>query len=346
MLIFCSYGGQAAEAATNANKAAQNLPDLPGANQPAPGHFSLDEQSAALGYDSRMQKWGAKVDEYSDIAPSLTLDYGMLLTSTFGAGATLTRQSDYSEVLVNGVYAPSPDVRIRLASGQLRASGNDFPGSNTASQNSYLLDVKRYWNKDRLLSDLGLAAYTVRGNDPDYADISALANAGEFNEQSVEPGRLDGYMLHLGLRPTLRSRVELKRATSHLRYAFDDGMQAEEFVSHHLNYSQYFDDCTRLQGRYSTNANADRLDLNLAKNSWSVNLSRALDGGDGDTSVYIGYAIALGKARGGARECGASFEKAPAFEPIVDATIARPPQFPREPLSRIDGAAMSDTIAE
>lgn len=353
ILLLCSDGGRAAETA-GIGKLAQNLPDLPGANQPAPGHFSLDEQSAAVGYDSRMEKWGAKIDGYSDL-PSVTLDYGMLLTNSFGAGATFSHQSDYSEVLVNGVYAPAPNVRLRLTGGQLRAVDNASPGpgsaSNAASQSSYLLDLKRYWNKDRLLSDLGVAAYTVYANEPDYADISALTGAGGYDPGSAEsgaaaPGRLDGYMLHLGLRPMSRSRIEFKRATSRLSYAFDDGMREERFASSQLRYSQYFGDCTRLQGRYSSNPNADRLDLSLAKDSWSIDLSRALDENGGDMSVRIGYAIALGKRGGAARECGAEMESPRPLKALVDAAIARPYQLPREPLSRIDAASISEPMAQ
>jgi hypothetical protein len=345
------HTGHAIEDTTPTDKTLHNLPDLPGADEAAPGHFLLDEQSAEFGYDSRFRKWGAKLDEYSYLNPSFTLDYGMLLTSKFGAGASLTRHIGYSEVLVNGVYAPKRNLRIRLANGQLRTS-NDYVSasggpSNAILQNSYLVDVRRKAGNGRMLPDFGLTAYSVRanGSDPtaEYAenrsDLSALTDDGmldavDVDSSSLAAGRLDGYMLNLGLQPTPHSRLELRRERTHLRYHFGDGNGGDEYRDvNHIRYSQYFSNCARLQGRYSSTENFNRLDLKLAKNRWSVNLSQALDSDSRDTAIQVAYAIPLGRSRGGSRDCGSRLATARAFEPLVDATVAWPDQLPRAPLA-------------
>lgn len=346
-LMIWSCAGHAAEGAKPLARVSYSLPDLPGANEAAPVHFSLDEQSAELGYDSRSRKWGAKLDEYSYLNPSLALDYGTLLTSKFGAGAMLTRHSGYSELLVNGVYAPKRNLRIKLASGQLRTS-SDYVAvsesqSNAILQNSYLVDVKRNSVSGRLLSDFGLTAYTVRANGGDYAadytDTPALADddmldANDFDASALAAGRLDGYTLNLGLQPAWHSRIELRRERSHLTYHFGNGGRGGDFRDvNRIKYSQYFNNCAQFQGRYSATANSDRLDLKLAKNRWSINLWRAVDSGSRDTAVQVGYAIPLGRSRGGSSDCGARRATARAFGPLVDATVARPNQLPREPLA-------------
>lgn len=337
--------GQTMENPRAIDKALHNLPDLPGAEQGAPGHFSLDQESAIVGYDSRFRKWGAKLDEYSYLSPSLTLDYGMLLTSKIGAGATITRHTGYSDILVNGVYAPKKNVRMRFASGQLRASGDyvsAFGGQPHAIlQNSYLIDVKKNAGTGKLLSDFGLTAYTVRANGEDqradYTDLSALEddmlNAGEVDSTALATGRLDAYMLNLGLQPTPYSRIELRRERSRLTYRFANGGRGDDYRDvNHIKFSQHFNNCARFQGRYSAGADFDRLDLSLAKQRWSVNLTRAVDSSVRDASIQLGYAIPLGRSRGGSADCDARLATARAFGPLVDATVARPNQLPREPL--------------
>lgn len=338
----CVYAGIAPASAMTFEEIVQHLPDLSEAGAAAPGRFDLDEQSVTLGYDSRMEKWSATLDEYANTNPSLTVDYGRLLTNKFGAGATLSHQSNYSEVLVNGVYAPKNNVRFRVSGGQLRAFGNGYamPGSgaDTVLQNSYLVDVRKHWTKYKLLSDVGLAAYTVEANAPDYTNLSALTDtdmpdASDMASNGLAVGRMNGYLFKLGLQPTDRSRIELRRETSYLTYSFNDGYRSyENLASHRIKYSQYLSDCTRLQGSYTTSMDADRLDLGIAKNNWNINLSRALDSGTRDTAIQIGYVVPLGRSSHRARDCGANLESLRLFEPIVDTAIKRPQQFPSEPL--------------
>lgn len=343
----CAYASLAPASAMTFEEIVQHLPDLSESGEAAPGRFDLDEQSVTLGYDSRLEKWSATLDEYANINPSLTVDYGRLLTNRFGAGATLTHQSNYSEVLVNGVYAPKNNVRLRVSGGQLRAFGNGYAmpghGADTVFQNSYLVDVKKHWTKYKLLSDVGLAAYTVEANVPDYTNLSALTDTdmrdtSDMASNGLAAGRMNGYLFKLGLQPTDRSRIELRRETGYLVYSSNDGYRSyENLVSHRIKYSQYLRDCTRVQGSYTTNVDSDRLDLGIAKNNWNINLSRALDSGARDTEIQIGYVLPLGRLSHRDRDCGSNLENINLFEPIVDTTIKRPQQFPSELLVKPEG---------
>lgn len=312
-----------------------NLPDLAGTNVTAPGHFGLDGQSVRLGYRDRDQVWDARVDGYL-YSPALTVDYGQLLTSTLGYGATATRQNGYSEIMVNGVFAPWQNLRMQLSSGQLRAGGDYVAGSASSAimQNSYLVDLKRYSRSGKMLSDVGISAYSVEASDAGYADLSSLASSDELTEADMLAfGRMDGYALSVGLRPTSRSRIELQRESGYVNYDYGNGDQSREhLVSNRVRYSRYLHDCTRIQGSFSASAYSDRVDVGVARNRWNINLSRAMDGASSDVSVRVGYAIPLGRVGYVPRDCGAHMDNPPGFAPIVDTATARPNRIPKEPL--------------
>lgn len=310
----------------------QGLPELPGLADTVPGYFELEEDSAELGYVSRFKKWRAKFDQYLGLNPNVKLDYGLQLTNKLGAGGTFTRQDAFSEVVLNGVYAPQKNVRLRVTGAQLRnvdgfslfANGD----GNPVLQNSYLLNARKYWSKYRYLSDLGLTAYSTEANAS-----PALTEMTEGESSPSRVGRKDGYMINLGLRPTSQSRIELRREFSHLSYYLgEDARYATQSISSGIKYSHYLDNCVRLQGRVSTSTDSGRLDLNIARNNWSINLSREQNGEDANLAILFGYTVPLGTRPSHGSTCNNTTQKVPAFEPIVDASVTRPVQLPSEPL--------------
>jgi hypothetical protein len=328
-LACWTCAGHAEQDAAPADKVTRNLPDLPSANG-APGHFELDEQKAALGYSTRLEKWAATVDEYAAGDPSLTVDYGTLLGNSFGAGMTVTQRSAHSEVLVNGIFVPMRNLRIQVAGGQLRGSGDASSGnaSNAVSQSNYLFGVKRIWGEGTLLSDLGLAAYAVQAN----SQAAAALQTADTGETAL--GKQDGYLLNLGLQPSTRSRIELRHEMGRLVYTLDDSLRSEEYLgTNRIKYSQFFDNCVRLQGRYRSSADADRVDVNIARHNWQFNISRAQESSGSDIAFHIGYSLPLGTSGRNTPDCGGR-PRAPSLEPIVDAAMRRPSQFPHEPLIR------------
>lgn len=309
------------------------LPDLPGAADTAPGYFDLDADGAELGYASRFEKWSARFDRYLDLDPNVAVDYGLLLTNRLSAGGRFTRTDTFSEVVVNGIFAPQKNVRLRLTGAQLRnaggfsiANGND---GTAVLQNSILLNARKYWNKYLFLSDLGLTAYRSQTALPPGISNEVM----EFESDAAMYGRMDGYMVNLGLRPTARSRIEMRREFSHLStYLGDDARHAAQRTASRVKYSHYLDNCIRVQGGVSSSTDSGRLDLNIARNNWSVNLSREQWGDADNTAIRIGYALPLGTRPTRSPTCGGATEGAPSFEPIVETSVTRPALLPHEPL--------------
>jgi hypothetical protein len=309
-LLFC-HGVHAAQ-----DRLINSLPVLPGENEAAPGYFSIDEQSAAVGYERNHEKGNAKVEEYLNLDPLLSLDYGILLTNTFGAGASLARQGDQSRLQVNAVFAPARRLRIHLA-GEQSASGSP---SDAGVRNGYSADIKRIWGKNSMLSDIGLGAYTMQADGAGYAGLSSADNA---DDAAIE--RVDGIMLDLGLRPSAGTRLALRREQGFLKRLMQDRYRrSASFAANHLSYSHYLRDCTRLQGSYVDGIDARGWDLNIAKDNWRIGMSRAVDAGRGDVALSVGITIPLDGRNRRNSDCGFDADSAPEFEPIVDAAIARP----------------------
>lgn len=331
-VLLCVCGAHA-----SAEQAPRNLPDLPSADGVKPGHFGLDGEKAELGYASRQRKWGARLDEYQDLERSVTLDYGTLLTDDLGAGAALRRGSDYSDLWVNGVYAPDHDFRVRVAGGQLRAKDGTSETSGAPSavqQNSYLLGAKQSW-QNGLLSSIGMTAYAVQANDSARVAASTT-QVGGFDTDSAElaAGRQQGHVLNLSLQPTARSTLDLSRERNRLTYyALDGSRDDRNLVASRINYSQSFDNCVRLQSGYSTSEDANRLDLSVGRNRWHISVSRVQATDDNGVAVGVGYSVPLGGLPNGGHECASHSPNSRPFKPIIDATVSRPEQFPQDPLT-------------
>ncbi|HZW20336.1 hypothetical protein [Noviherbaspirillum sp.] len=333
--FICSF---AVSVAASAGVKPQDLPSLPGADIPPPWHWAVDEESATLAYETRSEKWEASLDHSSGLGPSLAVDYGVLLTNRLGAGTTFTRDTDYAEIVANAVYAHRRNVRFRLSGAQLRTVGSGFLSSYDEApgfrQNSFLLSARKYWPENRYLSGLGLALYRVDATPSAPAMLPLEMNElDEDRPASVASGKLDGFMLNLGLRPTWQSRIELRREFSHIDYRPYPGSLRREFLSSgRVSFQQYFGNCLQLHGGYSAGSDAGRLDLGLAKDNWSLRLSQDFHDADQDTLLQFSISIPLGGKVEESGTCLAQREAAPSFAPIVDAALQRPLQFPREPL--------------
>lgn len=324
---------QAQDSILNAPPPMQSLPDMH-AEDATPGHIQLDAYRAAIGYDERRKKWDARVDGYLHDNRSLGLDYGALLSERFGAGLTMTHRNDYSEVLVNGIYAPQPDVRIQMTSGQLRSETAPFaaPTSTTVLQRSYLLGVRKQWDERMLSPDVGVAAYTIDAS----GDGSSEAEAVQMN----------GYMLNLSIQPTLQSRIEWRHDIGRLTQQFEQHeRRASSAAANRLGYTHQFDNCVRLQGNFSAGAQSGRLELGLARKNWNIGVSHAEGDNGGDMAVRVGYRVSLGGAHSNARSCKPELETARPFEPVVDVATRRPTQLPQVSITEGDSALSSGALA-
>lgn len=310
------------------------LPDLY-TGDASPGHLQLDDYRAAIGYDARHKKWDARIDGYLEDNRSLGLDYGTLLSEHFSAGLTMTHRDDYSEVLVNGVYAPQSDVRIQMTSGQQRSVIDPFSASEsgTVLQNSYLLGVRKHWDERLLSPDIGVAAYTVEAN-------------GDGGASDAEAGTLDGYMLDLSIQPTPQTRIEWRHDIGHLTQQFDGHASRDRMAAaNRIGYLHQFDNCVRLQGRFSAGEESGRLELGVARNNWDVGISRSQYADSSDMAVHVGYRIPLGKSRSHPRSCSHELESERPFDAMVDVATRRPTQLPQAPITAGDSALSSGALA-
>jgi hypothetical protein len=323
----------------------QNLPKLPGDDAATPRQLALHDKSVSLDYDSLQQKWRASIDEYKTSNPMFSFDYGMRLSDQIAAGGRVSSQRDYSEVLVNGVYAPRSDVRLTVSGGQLRpnpdyVSQSASNGYNGLQQNSYLLDAKKYWSKDSLLSDIGVSTYLVEANGrPTSRNLAASPARGDNSDtdsvylDTPALGKKASVVLNLGLQPTTSSRLEWRRERGRMSYYLGDEVTDKEAVmSSRFKYTHTIDNCTQLQGRYRSSDNYDRVNIGLERNNWNVSLSRTRDDGTVDTGVQFAYKIPLGGSLSSANNCKQKPDSAPSFKPLLETSTKRPDVFPNAPL--------------
>lgn len=343
VLLWLSCACAAAD--TIATAGMQALPNLPGSDLPPPLQWQLGEQGATLAYKTRSEKWEATIDPFAGSGAAVAVDYGLLLTSKLGAGTSFRHEGDHSEIVANAVYAHRHNLRFRLAGAQLRTAGINLHadgGALSLRQSSYLLSARKYWPIERFVSDLGLAFYTVDAS-PSASSLQAALDetrsldADEDRPASVTSGKMDGFMLNLGLRPTWQSRIELRREFSHVDYRPQSGARRSEFLSSgRISYQQHLDSCMQFRSGYSVGGDAGRLDLGLAKDNWNVSLSQDFNDTDSGTALYLSYKIPLGGRMRSDRTCATYADGAPPFSPIVDAALQRPQQFPREPIAVIE----------
>ncbi len=320
----------------------KTLPELPGDGAAAPGHTDLRSKSVSLNYDSLQQKWRASIDEYKSNNPMFSFDYGLRLTDQIAAGGRVSHQREYSEVLVNGVYAPRPSLRLTVSGGQLRpnsdyVSESTSNGYNALLQNSYLLDVKKYWSRDSLLSDLGISTYVVEANGKANTNRATVSNdIGDTESLYLDTpalGKKASVVLNLGLHPTADSRVEWRRERGRMNYYVGDDVRDREYLmSSRFKYSHNIDNCTQFQGRYRSSDNYDRMNLGIERNNWNFSVSRTRDDGVGDAGIQIGYKIPLSGSLSSVSNCKQKPDSAPSFNPILETSTSRPDLFPRDAL--------------
>ena len=314
----------------------RNLPDLPTPGK-EPAYLILDPKLVSVGFKSKTQKWGIRLDEYRSATPSLTLDYGTLLTESLSMGGNLSYKGDHSEALLNTVFAPAQNIRIELTVGELRGYGA-CPASacGITVQHSYLLGLKKYFDKRSTESSVGVFAYDIE-SDSGQRD-SALSTAAD-NAAPLMPVRMHGYILSLGLQPNTRSSMDLRHSWGEVTYYTHDSQpQQHVLAAGGVKYTYHFDNCALLQGRYGSSPHAGRLNIGIAKNQWSVSLSHASSAVGDDAVLWIGYAIPLGTGMRKAGECGSSNPRL--FSSLVEAAANRPAQLPRAPLVGMDGMEM------
>lgn len=347
MLMALCQSAHAGISPGESDRIVKNLPELP-AVRDTPGRFSISRDNAMLGYRGSDERWTARVGNYVNADPLLAFDYAMLMSRDIGIGGSFTRSGDYSEAMLSGLLAPAHGMRVRIAGGQLRSSaaysGLAGNGADGVVQNNYLLHVRKVWDEDRLLSNVGLSAFTAEAHGPNAGGASSpqrmVLDANGEERRELAMGRLDAMVLNLSLRPTGRSRIDLSRELGSLTYFSGiAGRSSEQIASERVGYSYQLDSCTTLTGQYNASQDSARASVGLAMNNWTIGMTRFLEGDGVQHAVELHYRLPLGAASG--KSCHRRNDSERLFQPLMDAAVGRPREFPSEPLVRVDSASAS-----
>ena len=306
------------------------LPSLPGEQRGEDADaIAVDVDSIVLrerGFDDTL---GVRLDGYQASAPSGALEKGWLVNSRLGVGGAYTLRSGASEMVLNGVYAPRPDVRIRLSASQLRAdsAASSYGGDpKTVLQTGYLASIKKQWPKSRVRPEAGFAVFSSRAAGAGRQDPAV---------DGLEMGTLGGYMFRLEARAVARERFALSyqaQSTVYDHPLTTDSRERQAYAS--VDYARTLDDCSQIRGRFSAGPGLSEADLRYEKGAFSIGLLQTRTDDYSDQAILVGYSISLGRSGQRSSSCSAEPDAATPFQALVDAATARSPYLPSESLTR------------
>lgn len=164
-LALLSCAGHAVDNTPGSDQAWPDLPELGGQAPDGPEYIGIDAQSIAIGAHRHAKTWGAQVEGYQGVEPSLQIEQGWVVNDKLGAGGTYTLGNGFSEVLINGVFTPDHSLRIQLTAAQMRSKKIFLPTAagepEAVLQTGYLLDMQKKWKNGHVLSEAGIALYTA-----------------------------------------------------------------------------------------------------------------------------------------------------------------------------------------
>lgn len=324
------------------------LPDLAAPSDLPASRFAMDGKTATVGGDTSDQTWTTRITYPSRLDAAMNLDYGLQLDPRLTGGANVVYGTRHKEVLLNAIYAPQPDLRFKVSSGQLRQTDSfqfaSGPHADSVAQRNYSLDVRKYWDQSAFFSDISLMAWRAHANEPDVEQKTVVRTNDEDTLVYVDPRALaagvqEGYRLNIGVAPLPQSRLELGTGADYLSYDFANGSVArDDATSRRVKYTQYLDNCSRLQGSYDSNAYSRSLGLSVAQGAWKIGASRTVerDNGDDHYALNAGYTIPMGKTSGHANTCASELKNARSYGSMVHNSATRNPNLPAAPLVQVD----------
>jgi hypothetical protein len=306
------------------------LPSLPGEQRAEKfDALKVDAGTIALRERSFDDVMGVRLDGYRALAPSIALEKGWRMSEELGIGGAYTVRSGASELLLNGIYAPRQDVRMQLSVSQLRADRvATYTGSDAKPvlQTAYVSSVNKQWGKSRFLPEAGFALFSARAAGADRQTMAA---------EGLETGSMAGYMLKLAARPMYRARLELSYQTQDVLYGFSPAAYAHDSqASASVNYSQSFDDCSQIRGRYTAGPGVAEADLRYQWGAFNVGVLQTRNNSYSNTAIRLGYSLPLGASRPATGNCSAAPTASSPYGAIVDAATSRSPYLPKAPLTR------------
>lgn len=310
---------------------AHEPPSLPGEERANPkGAVNVDAGNITIRDRAPHNTLGVRLDGYSAVKPSVAIENGWLLRSDLGIGGAYKFRNDYSDLLLNGVYAPRKDVRIQLSVSQLR-SGEGFVVPHNRDlvsvlQTSYVAGIRKLWTKSSVLPEAGVSVFAARAAEPIRTDLAS---------RQLEMGTMGGYMLSVAARPAYHSRIELGYRSQGVAYdhPLADVLREKQSVRS-LDYARLFDDCSRISGRFSTGAGANQMNLQFERRGFSIAVMQSRSTHSTDNMIRVAYSRALSSS-GKYPSCSGAPVAPTSLQALVDSTTARSPFLPAQPLARL-----------
>ncbi len=322
---------------------AANLPDLPDAQDSGLGKINWGTDGASLGFKTATERLTASIAYSESNQTALNLDAGFALSDYFALGANLAVSEGFQEALLTGVFSTPDHLRLRLSAGQQQAQKQfQFTyGSDELEmrQNNYLLNLKKSWDRGRVLSELGVTVYAA---DP------SLKNKGLAQESSSElyfdprmsSTRRQGAVYNISLAPSYFSKLDF--GLGYQRAQDVAGAQWGEKERQSLvQYSQYFANCMRLSGGYNGSESSRLYNLGIAKDEWSLTATRTLEQDYAQGNVVLRYAIPLYGGGMKSRSCAQYLLASKSYTPVLSEAIQRP-----SPKSALVYSGLSGVVPE
>lgn len=332
LIASTSFCAVAAEISTQLDEFATEIPSLPGEERANPkGAVNFDAANITIRDRAPHNTLGVRVDGYRAIRPSVALENGWLLRNDLGVGGTYVFRNDYSDFLFNGVYAPRRDVRMQVSVSQLRSGeGVPLPQNReliTVLQTGYVASIKKLWDKSRFLPEAGGAVFTAKAVDPNEQRLAT---------HRLEMGTLGGYMLNVSARPAYHSKIELGYKSQSVFYdhPLTDQLRQKQSLRT-IDYSRVFDDCSRINGRFSTGAGTNQINLQFERRGFIIAMLQTRTTHYTNNAIRFAYSQPLGDSVPKTASCSGKAIAPTSLQALVDSTISRSPDLPNQPVARL-----------
>lgn len=285
------------------------------------------------------------------------VNYARLLNDQWAWGVNGNAGSGHLDLVVNGLYSLTPQWHVGGSLGYLdRTDTYNFftgPGEASASQLSHRLSVQRAFDKDQVLSDLGVQVYGARVLRTDSAEHvvpeeTATQLRWWLDPRRLAPGRLTGWGGIVGLRPWHGARLRIALGTEQVSYSYQDGTGSRESrASASVDLRQRLNACWFVDTGLKTGVASNQWQFGVGRGAWSLTVNRANSRQDspGITTVALTMNVPLGGS--GVTRC-ADTEGSPQQQIRFDRleqVYRRPVELPITILAKVDPTARPYLLA-
>ncbi|WP_151633133.1 hypothetical protein [Noviherbaspirillum aerium] len=325
--VWCIAGTDLQHATIPQRIVELRLPELSGGDSESHWGIDISEEGAGLGFKNGKEHWAAQVGSTFDGLSSIRVEHLERVTDRLALGSSISHEEGTTALLLNSVYAPSKDSRIRFEVAQ-RMEDAPFEDSPSVSQESILFGAKRIWRRGPV-SNVAIRLFGGRAREfmsdfPSSDGNDAFPDDDSHND--TVHSRLQGASIEFGIRPhshgTLRFQYEMSR-TSHYGLGMETNRLRSSTVK--VEYARTLSNCTYLTSQWAAMENSNAIDLTLSRQHWRVQASRTI-GNESSTRLMFAFVHALEPQSSADAQCG-QLESEPIFEPILEAAGNQPEQL-------------------